>query len=158
MYKIIGSDGKEYGPVTTEQLRQWLTEGRVNAQTRVQAAGTADWKSLGEFPELGGTGAYTSPPMAAKPVAPRPVVGSVPNYLVQSILCTLFCCLPLGIPGIVFAAQVNTKLAAGDVAGATESSRKAKMWCWLSFGSGLLVMVLYLVVFAAFGFRSARRF
>jgi hypothetical protein len=39
MYKIIGADGKEYGPVSTEQLRQWLTEGRVNNQTRVLAEG-----------------------------------------------------------------------------------------------------------------------
>ena len=35
MYKIIGADGNEYGPITTEQLRQWLAEGRVNAQTKV---------------------------------------------------------------------------------------------------------------------------
>ncbi len=36
MYKIIGADGKEYGPVTSEQVRQWITEGRANAQTKVQ--------------------------------------------------------------------------------------------------------------------------
>ena len=42
----------------------------------------------------------------------------VPNHLVWAILSTLFCCLPLGIVSIVFAAQVNGKLAAGDVAGA----------------------------------------
>ena len=38
MYKIIGADLKEYGPVSVEQLRQWISEGRVNAQTKVQAA------------------------------------------------------------------------------------------------------------------------
>lgn len=54
MYKIIGADGKEYGPVTIEQLRQWLSEGRVNLQTRVLAEGTTDWKNLGEVPELSG--------------------------------------------------------------------------------------------------------
>ena len=53
MYKIIGADGKEYGPVTAEQLRQWIQEGRANAQTRAQAEGSADWKSLAEFPEFG---------------------------------------------------------------------------------------------------------
>jgi hypothetical protein len=57
--------------------------------------------------------------------------GSVPNYLVQSILVTICCCVPLGIPAIVYAAQVNSKLVAGDVTGAMESSSKAKMWCWL---------------------------
>ena len=39
----------------------------------------------------------------------------IPNYLVHAILCTLFCCLPLGIVAIVYAAQVNTKAAAGDI-------------------------------------------
>jgi len=52
MYKIIGADGKEYGPVSVEQLRQWLTEGRVNKQTRVLAEGRTDWRTLGELPEL----------------------------------------------------------------------------------------------------------
>jgi len=48
------------------------------------------------------------------------------NYLVQSILVTIFCCLPLGVVGIVFAAQVNSKFAAGDVDGANQASADAK--------------------------------
>ena len=55
MYKIIGTDDKEYGPVTLEQLRQWLTEGRINVQTRVQMDGAVDWKSLGELPDFAST-------------------------------------------------------------------------------------------------------
>ena len=39
---------------------------------------------------------------------------NIPNYLVQAILTTLFCCLPFGIVAIVYAAQVNTKIEAGD--------------------------------------------
>jgi hypothetical protein len=34
IYKIIGQDGKEYGPVTAEQLRQWIAEGRVERGRR----------------------------------------------------------------------------------------------------------------------------
>ena len=52
MYKIIGADGKEYGPVTLEQLRQWVAEGRINTQTRVQPDAGLDWKLLGELPEF----------------------------------------------------------------------------------------------------------
>ena len=70
----------------------------------------------------------------------------IPNYLAQSILVTLLCCLPLGIPAIIFAAQVNGKLAAGDVEGALNSSRIAKMWCWISFGLGLVVIVLQVLL------------
>ena len=126
MYRIIGGDGKEYGPVSAEQLRQWAAEGRVNAQTQVLAEGATDWKPLAAFPEL------FSPATTPPPVAPAMPTQKIPNYLVQAILATLFCCMPFGIAAIVFAAQVNTKLAAGDVAGAMESSRKAKMWCWWS--------------------------
>jgi uncharacterized membrane protein YvbJ len=70
---------------------------------------------------------------------------SVPNYLVQAILVTIFCCLPFGIPAIVFAAQVNGKLAGGDYAGAVETSKKAKTWCWVSFGLGLAGTLFYLL-------------
>jgi hypothetical protein len=70
---------------------------------------------------------------------------------VPAILTTLFCCLPAGIASIVFAAQVNGKLAAGDVAGAVDSSNKAKMWAWASFGVGLVGIVLYLIVIVAAG-------
>ena len=73
--------------------------------------------------------------------APLPVV---PNYLAQAILVTLFCCVPFGIVGIVYAAQVNGKLVAGDYAGAVEDSRKARTWCWLSFGIGLGWVVIWL--------------
>lgn len=52
MYRIIGADGREYGPISAAQLRQWITEGRANAQTRALAEGTADWKPLGQFPEF----------------------------------------------------------------------------------------------------------
>jgi hypothetical protein len=52
MYKIIGADQKEYGPVTAEQLRQWVVEGRVNGQTSIWAEGATDWKPLSAFPEF----------------------------------------------------------------------------------------------------------
>lgn len=80
---------------------------------------------------------------------PAPVAAAavtVPNYLVQAILATLFCCLPLGIPAIVFAAQVNGKVAAGDVTGALDASKKARLFCWLSFGLGLTGGIIYIFI------------
>ena len=68
-----------------------------------------------------------------------------PNYLVWAILSTILCCLPLGIASIVFAAQVNSKWAAGDVAGAQDSSRKARQFAIWSAVAGLIVGVLYLI-------------
>lgn len=52
MYKIIGADGKEYGPVSQIQLRQWLNEGRVNRQTKVLPDGATTWLTLAELPEF----------------------------------------------------------------------------------------------------------
>lgn len=71
---------------------------------------------------------------------------TVQNYLVFAILATVFCCLPTGIPAIVYAAQVNGKLQAGDLAGAQAASDNAKMWCWISLGLGLGIMALYAIL------------
>jgi hypothetical protein len=71
---------------------------------------------------------------------------SVPTYLVQAILVTLFCCRPFGIVAIVFAAQVNAKLAGGDYAGAVESSNRARTWCWVAFLCGLVPTLLYMML------------
>ncbi len=167
MYKILGADQKEYGPVTADQLKRWIAEGRANGQTRVQVEGATDWRPLSSFPEfaealgLGGS----VPPLTG--TAPLPAAGplpgmrpNIPNYLVPAILTTICCCLPLGIPAIVFAAQVNTKLAANDYAGAQEASDKAKMWCWIAFAAGAIITVIYglLGVFGGLnGFPSYRR-
>lgn len=90
---------------------------------------------------------------AATPIVPLQATGvvlppgaTVQNYLVFAILTTVFCCLPTGIPAIVYAAQVNGKLQAGDLAGAQIASNNAKMWCLISLGLGLGVMALYAIM------------
>jgi uncharacterized membrane protein len=52
MYKIIGGDKNEYGPVSAEQIRQWIKEGRANNQTQTRAEGSDEWKPLAAFPEF----------------------------------------------------------------------------------------------------------
>lgn len=81
-----------------------------------------------------------------QPAGPPP-----PNYLVQSILTTLFCCLPLGIASIVFAAQVNGKHAMGDYAGAAESSAKARRFAIWGAVIGFIVIALYLIFIVFIG-------
>jgi predicted secreted protein len=66
-----------------------------------------------------------------------------PNYLVWAILSTIFCCLPLGVASIIFAAQVNTKYTSGDTAGALASSNKAKMFAIYSAVAGVIVGIIY---------------
>ncbi|WP_246149938.1 CD225/dispanin family protein [Arenimonas fontis] len=67
----------------------------------------------------------------------------MPNHLVWAILATICCCLPTGIVSIVYAAQVDGKLQAGDLAGARQSSDNAKLWAWISFGLGLVGISAY---------------
>ena len=43
MYKIIGADGKEYGPIEITRLRQWVADGRINPRTKVKEEGAAEW-------------------------------------------------------------------------------------------------------------------
>ena len=61
-YKIIGADLMEYGPVSAGQIRQWITEGRVSAETKLQAEGGGEWKPLAEVPEFAAASPGTAPP------------------------------------------------------------------------------------------------
>lgn len=88
------------------------------------------------------------------PVRRFPSAPAVPNYLVQSVLVTLCCCMPFGVVAIVYSSNVNSKLAVGDIAGAQEASRKAKMWAWIAFGAGALIGGLYLLGGILSGFES----
>ena len=86
----------------------------------------------------------TGPPLSAPSTTLSQMPGaSVPNYLVFAIIVTVLCCLPAGIPAIIYAAQVNGKLQAGDIAGAQSASKNAKMWCWIALGAGVAVCVFY---------------
>ena len=87
---------------------------------------------------------------AAVPPAPIQTPGvvlppgaAVQNYLVFAIRTPVLCCRAAGSPAIISASQVNGKFLAGDIAGAKTASDNAKMWCWISFGLGLGVCVVW---------------
>ena len=67
MYKIIGGDQQQYGPVSAEDVRRWIAEGRANAQTQVLAEGATEWKPLSAFPEFADLFGPVSP---SSPLAP----------------------------------------------------------------------------------------
>jgi TM2 domain-containing membrane protein YozV len=70
MYTIIGGDGKEYGPLSAEQIRVWQTEGRVNSRTSVCIEGTNDWRPLALFPELAAPPVVTPPTVNVRVALP----------------------------------------------------------------------------------------
>jgi hypothetical protein len=72
------------------------------------------------------------------PYQQQPPLTPPKNWLVESILVTLFCCLPFGIVAIVFASQVNSKYSAGDYNSAMQASRDAKRWVMIAFWIGIV--------------------
>ncbi len=86
---------------------------------------------------------WTPPPVSGDPQ-------TVPNYLVPAIISAV-CCFPLGIISIIFAAQVNGKVAAGDIAGAMDSSKKAKMFSYIFLGLAVLGWGGYLIFWVVIG-------
>ena len=52
MFIIIGGDGKEYGPVTADQVRTWINAGRANLDTKAKALGSEEWRRLGDYAEF----------------------------------------------------------------------------------------------------------
>jgi prepilin-type processing-associated H-X9-DG protein len=72
MFKLLGADKKEYGPVSADQIRAWMAQGRANARTQLQAAGSTEWKPLAEFPEF----AADLQPAVAVPAQPWPAAGT----------------------------------------------------------------------------------
>jgi hypothetical protein len=75
MYKITGADGKEYGPITADQLRRWIAEGRINAQTKILPEGATEWQALSEFPEFAAA-IPTAPPSLSSLAASAPGAAS----------------------------------------------------------------------------------
>ena len=88
----------------------------------------------------------TPPVNITTPMVKPPSFNKPENFLTTAIVTTLCCCLPLGIVSIVYASQVDSKFNAGDYQGAINASNNAKTWAWISFGIGLAVNLLLILV------------
>lgn len=112
-YKIIGQDGKEYGPITAEQLRRWIAENRVERQTPIFVDGAKDWTFVGLLPEFAAHFAGGTPP----PIAPLKPGTSAAGQMAKTnsfataglvfgiLSVTLICCcggFPFNILGLIF--------------------------------------------------------
>ncbi len=74
-YTIIGGDNKEYGPISSEDMRLWISEGRLNAQTRVKSEADTTWRTLGSFPEFADLLSPQNPP----PIGALPSAAAAPG-------------------------------------------------------------------------------
>lgn len=74
MYKIIGADGNQYGPVSLTELQGWIRERRANGDTQAQGPGMTDWKPLRDFPEFAQVLQEAAAPLSAAPMAAAPAI------------------------------------------------------------------------------------
>lgn len=105
-YRIIGTDGKTYGPVGLEQIRQWIAQGRADSRTPVFVDGASEWTFLGLLPELAGDLAGAPPvvePLKPVAAAARGTNGFATAGLICGLLAwTCCCCLPFNLLGLIF--------------------------------------------------------
>lgn len=150
MTQYYYSDGlSTHGPFSLEELRA----KKLSRNSMVRLDSSEKWLPAEQFPELEGSfGEETF----ARPAS----FGSQTDYepmpktwFVESILVTVFCCLPFGIAGIVNAARVETRHRLGDYAGARRSSEEAGKWTkigfWIAVG-GFVIYLSFLAVAVAF--------
>ncbi|HVK58221.1 MAG TPA: DUF4339 domain-containing protein [Candidatus Kapabacteria bacterium] len=103
MYKIVGGDQKEYGPATSDQVREWIATGRANGQTLASFEGSP-WKPLSTFPEFADALRVATPPPLPPGGATYPTAGysagqkeSVISWI--GLVLSVPCCNPLFLIG-----------------------------------------------------------
>lgn len=149
MTQYYYSDGLEkHGPFSQEELKA----RKINRNTLVWHYPREKWIPAYEFPELRDSLSEDPPPIETASFKESTAPGNYGDrklprtWLVESILVTLFCCMPFGMVGIVNAARVETRYSCGDIEGAIRSSKEAAKWTQIGFWIGVAVVVLYAVV------------
>ena len=140
--KYFYSDGvNRFGPFTLSELK----EQNITRETLVWYNGMEQWQKAGTLIELNSLFNSVPPPIdhevnpGTRPIPPR-------TWLLESILVTLFCCLPLGIVGIVYAAKVDTAYSRGAYADAIRYSLDAGRWTKIGFWIGIAWPLIYLLL------------
>jgi hypothetical protein len=101
-YRIVGTDGKTYGPVGLPEIRQWIVQRRVEARTPVHVEGAVDWTYLGLLPELAADfAAPPSPIGAVTPVTPQRANSLATAGFICGLLAWTCCCFPIGLVGLI---------------------------------------------------------
>lgn len=129
------SDGlRTHGPLSLEALRA----EEIYRDTPVRSEDMEKWLPAEQFSELEGC-------FSEKKYAVNKQMQHIPKtWLAESILVTVFCCLPFGIAGIVNAARVESRYSCGDYEGAMRSSREAGKWTKIGFWLAVAGFVIYL--------------
>jgi hypothetical protein len=152
MYRIIGADGREYGPVSDEQVRQWIAQGRATARTQARREGVEQWRLLAEFAEFGPALAVGVTTRAAPPAPPATNGMAVTGLIlgVASLVMGLCCGGPvLAILGLVFSSIGISQINSSPVAQQGKGMAIAGL---IASGFGLALYLLIMIFFGALGF------
>ena len=142
---FIMIDGQQQGPLTKQDM---INQG-ISNDTYVYNKALGTWKMISEIPGFLSDIIDEQPPVfIPEPIisqGPRTIIPTIPpkTYLTESILVTLFCCLPFGIASIVNASKVASRFASGDYEGADEASKNAKKWMYWAIGFGIAWLIYY---------------
>ena len=148
----VARDGQEIGIFEQDVLSSKVADGTVRVTDLCWTAGMDKWvgvgqelSTVGEATPLGG-GPATQDPVWSAPTGGDARGQMPPNHLVWSILTTLLCCLPFCIVAIVYSSKVEPRFLGADIAGVQHASAKAKLWCWISFGSVLILVAIFFAI------------
>lgn len=151
---FIDRSGNRMGPYSLEEARHFFAQGLLLPSDLAWTEGMAEWLPL---MEVIGSGRPVRPPPsppASQMLSPGPMAGvglagRPKTYMLEAILVTLFCCLPFGIPAIVFASQVDSKYNSGDYQGAQNASNNAKTWYHVALIVGFIVIAIWFIAAVA---------
>jgi hypothetical protein len=161
MYKIVGGDQREYGPVTSDQIREWISTGRANAQSLASFEG-APWKPLSSYPEFADALRTAVPP----PLTPGTVPGAMPgqpqalagvrsnNVAISGLVCAVIglCCSPLSLVGLVLSI-----IGFLQIQKEPHTYSTSKVVPIIGIVLGLLALVMNVIFFASGGFSEMMR-
>jgi TM2 domain-containing membrane protein YozV len=138
MYKIIGADGRPYGPANADQIKHWIAEGRARAETLVQAEGAQEWKPLISFTEL--AAGLQPPPISSVPPGIGPVSSTLSARASNKI--------PAGVCGIILGGLGIHKFILGYSGAGLIMLLVSILTCGIGYGVmhiiGLIEGIIYL--------------
>jgi hypothetical protein len=144
MAQYYYTDGKErFGPFSIEELK----EKNITPQTYVWKEGLPDWVPAGNLRDLSGLFPEEVPFVQSSTSSPSGTSSTPPkNWLIESVLVTIFCCLPLGIVGIILSTMVDTMWKEGHKEAAERLSAEAGRWVKLGIIAGVLMLIIYMLL------------
>ena len=145
-YKIKGTGGAEYGPVSTEELQQWVAQNRCTRESLVKVDGSGEWVPLATLPEF--QDAFAAPPAPAPASAEGGVSTVIPYKNVPAliayyvgvfcIICPPLLCFPAIILGVIGLRRVKEN---------PEVKGTAHAWIGVLSGSFFLLLSIVIGVF-----------